>query len=165
MAYKRVFNGCAILDTMTANLQQRQRERGDISRPERGSVTRSDVRYPPASPPQPHQPARSVPECGGPPPLAWHVRLLSSTQTHSPTRIKVSWTAVARAAPKRSEGGSAATTPLSLAQIVPESSRAPRPHHSSFVILPSVPSAPLWQNRPVKPSQTLRGRRSTKPLI
>ena len=52
---------------------------------DRGSVTRSNAAHPPAFHLPTHPTTRSVLECGGPPPLAWHVRLLSSTQTHLPT--------------------------------------------------------------------------------
>ena len=45
------FRGLCHTRGMTAKLQQRQRERGDHSRRERGSMTRSNVIHPPASPP------------------------------------------------------------------------------------------------------------------
>jgi len=50
---------------MTAKLQQRQRERGDPSPPERGSATRSNVVHPPALPLPDASPRAKRLDCGG----------------------------------------------------------------------------------------------------
>ena len=74
-----------------------------ITRADRRSTTRSNMAHPPALP--------------------------LTIAFNNPHRLGPRWQP---AAPKRSEGGSAATTPLSPAPYVPNSTSTPHPHHPSF---------------------------------